>query len=227
MAVYKKGDYIGEKLLIDGPAGKLQIQTSYPQDFSPEQPMVIISHPHPLYGGNMTSKVVYNVARAFNEMGYAAIRYNFRGVAQSEGEFDSGIGETKDLLTVVQFFAQRHPESSITLAGFSFGAYITVRAISTSAQLELSPTISPILSLSAMLLVAPPVSMYDFSDLAIANIPWMVIQGGKDEIVDPQQVAAWAAKQLYKPQFHYLQDADHFFHGEMDWLREVITTNWT
>lgn len=226
MAAYKKGNYMGEKLLIDGPAGKLQIQTSYPQDFSSAQPIVVISHPHPVYGGNMNNKVVYHIARAFNQMGYAAIRYNFRGVEQSEGEFDQAKGELEDLATVVQFFTQRHPESSLALAGFSFGAYITARAIATNALSAGPSSTSLPLSPSAVLLVAPPVSLYDFSDLVIDRLPWMVIQGGEDDIVDPQQVDSWVAKQHHPPQYHCLPDADHFFQGKMDGLRGVIKSYW-
>ena len=212
--VFKKGSYRGEKLLIDGPAGKLQVQTSYPQNFSPGQPLAVISHPHPVYGGNMTNKVVYNIARAFNEMGYAVIRYNFRGVEQSEGQYDNGIGELEDLEAVTQFFTRRHPDSLITLAGFSFGAYITARA-------------EAVLSPAGVLLVAPPVSMYDFNALTIGAKTWIVIQGGQDEIVDPQQVSLWVENQEPAPDYFYLDHADHFFHGEMEWLRDVITSHWT
>ncbi len=213
MAVYKKGNYLGEKLLIDGPAGKLQVQCSYPEHFLQAHPLAVISHPHPLYGGNMSNKVVYNIARACNDLGYAAVRYNFRGVDQSQGNFDHGKGETDDLSAVVQFYRQRHPQSAIVLAGFSFGAYITAKA-----QSVLSP--------GGLILAAPPVSMYDFKHIIISDIPWMVLQGGNDEIVDAAQVAAWVEEQGNLSGYYYRQQADHFFHGEMDWLRGVITSSW-
>ena len=117
------------KLLLPGPAGQLEVMTS-----SAEQPIrhptaiAVICHPHPLFGGTMHNKVIYTLARCFNSMGLASVRFNFRGVGLSQGVYDNGIGETDDLLAVLTWLKQSCPESVIWLAGFSFGAYVAARA---------------------------------------------------------------------------------------------------
>lgn len=204
----------GEELLLDGPAGPLEVLTSCPDCYQEHHPIVIICHPHPLYGGSLKNKVVHILAETFNAMGMLSVSFNFRGVGKSTGHFDHGRGETDDLLAVVAFFRARHPQAPLWLAGFSFGAYVALRG-HRQAQAE------------RLLLVAPPVSMFDFSTAPEVEIPWMVIQGGQDAIIEPAAVARWVAARPRRPDYQWMADADHFFHGRLNRLREVVVNHWS
>ncbi len=203
----------GEELLIPGPSGPLQALTSCPACYQGTNPVAIVCHPHPLYGGSMSNKVVHILAETFNEMGLLSVTFNFRGVGKSVGRFDKGIGETEDLLAVVNWVRERYPGAPIWLAGFSFGAYVAARAC-VPANAE------------RLLLVAPPVTMFDFSSVDVNGIPWMVIQGGKDEITAPEAVSRWACAQPNRPEYHWMAEADHFFHGRMNRLRDTLMKSW-
>jgi alpha/beta superfamily hydrolase len=204
---------IGEELLIQGPAGALEVLTSGPARFDPALPIAIICHPHPLHGGSLANKVVHIMAESFNALGLLSVTFNFRGVGRSEGRFSRGEGEVGDLLAVVGWFRSRYPEAPLWLAGFSFGAYVAARA-------------HRLAHAERLLLVAPPVNLFDFSPLPEITIPWMVIQGGRDEVTEPQTVAAWVHARPRRPEYCWMADADHFFHGRMNRLREAITGTW-
>ncbi len=203
----------GEELLIEGPAGQLQLLTSCPQCYQGESPIAVICHPHPLYGGSLNNKVVHILANTFNELGLLSVTFNFRGVGRSGGRFDNGLGETADLLAVVRWVRSRHPLAPLWLAGFSFGSFVALQA---AQQLQIE----------RLLLVAPPVSMFDFSNLKGPEGSWMVIQGGKDEVTAPEAVSAWVHRQWPRPRYEWLADADHFFHGRLNRLRERVLAAW-
>src|SRR5579862_4201640 len=116
-------------LILEGPAGNLELLTSYPE--VPRNPPIIavICHPHPLFGGNLHNKVIYILARSFHALGLSSVRFNFRGVGKSQGHYDHGIGETDDLLAVLQWLKNTCANPTIWLAGFSFGAYVAARAV--------------------------------------------------------------------------------------------------
>ena len=203
----------GEELLMPGPAGDLEVLTSCPECYQGTKPIAVVCHPHPLYGGSMKNKVVHILAETFNEMGLLSVTFNFRGVGRSRGRFDNGKGETDDLLAVVDFFRQRHPQAPIWLAGFSFGAYVAARGCEAVGA-------------ERLLLVAPPVTLFDFNGVEVKRIPWMVIQGGRDEIITPQEVSGWVHRQHNRPLYHWMADADHFFHGRMNRLRDTVMRAW-
>ena len=205
---------LGEHFLIPGPAGGLEALMACPQDRQDQSPIAIICHPHPLYGGSMSNKVVHMVAKTFGEMGMPTLRFNFRGVGHSQGRFDQGRGEVEDLMAVCDWFTQRYPEAPLWLAGFSFGSYIAFQAHKqTHAE--------------RLLLIAPPVTKFDFSAGAQIQIPWMVIQGGKDEIIAPEKVSAWVHRQGGGVAYECLGDADHFFHGRLNHIRDAIKQRWS
>ena len=205
---------IGEELLIAGPAGAIEVLTAGPARFDPQLPIAIICHPHPLYGGSLSNKVVHILAETFNAMGLLSVSFNFRGVGRSEGRFDNGIGETADLMAVVDWFRGRYPEAPLWLAGFSFGSFVAARA-HRQVQAE------------RLLLVAPPVKLFDFGQLPEVQRPWMVIQGGRDEITEPQAVSAWVHSRRCRPDYRWMADADHFFHGRMNRLRDTVAGAWS
>jgi alpha/beta superfamily hydrolase len=203
----------GEELLIPGPAGDIEVLTSCPECYAGDNPIAVICHPHPLYGGTMRNKVVHILAETFNSMGLLTVTFNFRGVEKSNGRYDRGVGETEDLKAVVEFFRKRHPEAPLWLAGFSFGAYVALRG---HQQVDAE----------RLLLVAPPVSLFDFSELPEVSVPWMVIQGGRDEVIAPEAVSRWLQQRQKRPVLRWMADADHFFHGRLNRVRDAVMTLW-
>jgi alpha/beta superfamily hydrolase len=204
----------GGELILPGLAGDIEALTAYPPEFHDGQPIAIVCHPHSLHGGSMTNKVVHIIAKTLNELGVATLRFNFRGVGKSAGQFDQGRGEAEDLVALANWFRHKHAESPLWLAGFSFGAYVAARG-----QQQLTA--------ERLLLVAPPVSMFDFDALGqIEAENFLVIQGGKDEVIQPEAVANWVKGQETGPTFHWMTNADHFFHGRLTRLHDIIIRSW-
>lgn len=198
---------------IKGMEGDIETLITQPESVTESSPIVVISHPHPLYGGSMTNKVVHILAKSFSELGAITVRFNFRGVGKSEGKYNEGVGEAEDLQAIVAELKQWRPQAPIWLAGFSFGAYVTTRA---------HAVIQP----EKLLLVAPPVSMYAFDELAEIEIPWIVIQGGQDEVIDALAVKSWVSERENKPQLIWMEEAGHFFHGKLNDVKDSILQNW-
>lgn len=181
---------------------------------TPPEPLknttVVICHPHPLYGGTMHNKVIYTLARAFHQMGLRTVRFNYRGVGESQGEYGEGKGETEDLLTVLNWVKEVRPDDSIWLAGFSFGGYIAARG-------------SSLWPIKQLILIAPSVRHFQF-DFPIES-PLLLIQGDKDEVVPPEAVFKWAESLPDKPRVICMHEAGHFFHGRLTELRNLLVEN--
>lgn len=213
-----------EHFLIDGPVGKLAVTFSGPAiDASKTHEakrLAIICHPHPLHGGTKDNKVVHTLARAYRDLGIASLRFNFRGVGQSEGVHDHAKGEVQDLEAVMEY-ALRHYSMGASLqfilAGFSFGSFVAAKLAS---QLD-SPE-----CLSRLLLVAPPVHHYEFDTLVLDGFLVDVIQGDQDEIVPFEEVNAWANLQsdklAEKFKLKVINGATHFFHGRLVELKALV-----
>ena len=196
---------------IDGPAGRIEIALDAPDIDSVAQPVLaIVCHPLSTEGGSMHNKVVTMTARALRELGISVVRFNFRGVGHSAGVFDDGNGEREDLRAVAAWARQQHPDKALWLAGFSFGAWVTLRmAVAVEA--------------AALVSIAPPVGRsWDFDRIDLPNAPWLVIQGDADEIVDPQAVYAWLARLPRQPQLVRMPDTSHFFHRKLMDLRGAV-----
>ena len=196
---------------IDGPAGRIEIALDAPDIDSVAQPVLaIVCHPLPTEGGSMHNKVVTMAARALREVGATTLRFNFRGVGQSEGRFDDGVGELDDLRAVAAWARANHPDKILWLAGFSFGAYVSLR-------------LAVELRAAALVSIAPPVGRsWDFSAIEVPTAPWLVIQGEADEIVDPQAVFAWLATLPRQPRLVRMPDTSHFFHRKLIDLRGAL-----
>lgn len=199
--------------VITGKVGDIEVLIDRPETITESTPIAIISHPHPLYGGTMTNKVVHILAKSFSELNAITVRYNFRGVGKSAGKYDDGLGEAKDLQLLADELKQWHPQAPIWLAGFSFGAYVTARA-----QAAIKP--------EKLLLVAPPISMYPFEELAEIEVPWMVIQGGQDEVIDASAAKKWVSLRPNQPKFIWMEDSGHFFHGKLIEVKDVVLADW-
>lgn len=200
-------------LRIAGPAGGLQGLLEDPQlEATPLGPRIgfgVVCHPHPLYGGTMINKVVYTLARTLQEQGLPTLRFNYRGVGQSEGQYDEGRGETADALAVIAWGRARWPEAPLTLAGFSFGAMVALLA---------APAAQPV----RLITVAPAVTYAQFAAIEQPPCPWLIIQGQADELVDYREVAAFAARFSPAPVLRMLPGVDHFFNRRLPELREAI-----
>ncbi len=195
-----------EKGFIDGPAGRLQMLY---QPGKPGMPAVVVCHPHPQYGGTMRNKVVYWIARAFEDAGCSVLRFNFRGVEQSEGTWDEGAGEALDTAAALDWLHARHPESPLWLAGFSFGCYAGLQAARNDDRV------------SRMFAVAPAVSLWSFDFLTGDRRPLTVVSGSADEIVPFAAVQAWV-EQYPDIQFHVIEGAGHFFPEHMDEMTGIL-----
>jgi alpha/beta superfamily hydrolase len=201
-----------ERLLIPGPAGDIQALIETPADpvvdAGEVRAFAVVCHPHPLYGGTLDNKVVYTLARAFEELGAPAIRFNFRGVGTSTGQYDNGIGETEDALAVIAYGRQRWPRAALWLAGFSFGGAVAIRAAQRANPDQL-------------VAAAPAVTRVNVQDVVTPS-RWLIVQGASDDVVLPDAVLEWASKRSPAPTVNVLPGAGHFFHGQLLALREVV-----
>lgn len=197
--------------VIAGPAGGLQVRTEQRQ--GDPSFIAVVCHPHPLYGGTMDNKVVTTLVRMARDAGALAVRFNFRGVGDSDGQFDDGRGETDDLLSVLDWCRQQHPGRPIWLAGFSFGSWVAANGASRLADGGAAPV--------SLLLVAPPVHHYPFADLARTDCPVTVVQGMDDEVVPARDVLEWCRSTPLQPDVVSLEDCSHFFHGRLPDLRKA------
>ena len=196
-------------LLIPGAVGPLQAELQCSAENRDE--VAIICHPHPLYGGSLHNKVVHTLAKSLCQSGLHALRFNFRGVGQSAGEYDHGRGEQDDLLAVVGWVKESLPQARITLGGFSFGAWIALMACEQVAPRQL-------------LAVAPPIHTLGFATPHAPCCPVLLVQGEEDDVIEPQQVYDWAESWQ---QVHLLRvaGAGHFFHGRLNQLQTLVMEN--
>ena len=206
------------KSSFQGPAGALEIATDRPSGAS--RGVVVIAHPHPLFGGTMDNKVVQTLARAFVQCGWTAVRFNFRGVGGSAGSHDEGRGELDDLLAVVQHAAP--PEAAVAgesagamplaLAGFSFGAFVTTHAFArllSSRRIEKLVLVGTSVSRAA----AAPID-------AASHLNTLVLHGEQDDTVALSAVLDWARSQALP--VTVIPGAGHFFHGQLPLLKNLV-----
>ncbi|RFC36065.1 MAG: hypothetical protein DID90_2727554153 [Candidatus Nitrotoga sp. LAW] len=193
------------KVSILGPAGTLEIVAHIP-DVAPHA-IAVIAHPLPTMGGTMENKIVTTLAKTFAELGFAALRFNFRGVGTSSGEFDDGNGEVEDALTVTRYALSEYGDLPLILSGFSFGGYVQARA----AQ-QLPPR--------QLVLIAPAVTRYPMPPVPHNTL---LVHGELDEVVPLADVMQWARPQRLP--IVVLPGAVHFFHGRLDQLKEIVRHN--
>ncbi len=197
--------------LIQGPAGSLDVLVEEPD--SPPVALAVICHPHSLYGGSLTSKIVHQLARTFLEQGAICVRFNFRGVGESDGVFDNGQGEQADLLAVVDWARQNWPQPELWLGGFSFGGFVAIQAAA-----SLQP--------KRLVTVAPAVSFFPTADTDLSGTDWLLVQGDDDEVVPADTVVRWAESLPSQPKLTIVEGASHFFHGRLNDLKQVILDTW-
>jgi alpha/beta superfamily hydrolase len=196
-----------QKSSIQGLAGQIEMALDLPAE--PSKGVVVIAHPHPLFGGTMDNKVVQTLARAFTQCGWTAVRFNFRGVGASAGTHDNGNGELDDLLAVVRHAA---PSGRLALAGFSFGAFVTSNAF---AQLHAEREIE------SLVLVGVAASRFPVLPIpAEAHAKTLVIHGEQDDTVPLASVMDWARPQILP--VTVVPGVGHFFHGQLPLLKSLV-----
>lgn len=199
-----------EVLLLAGPVGPLETRLEFADAAAPApRAFGVACHPHPLFGGTMDNKVTHVLARAMNECGAPCFRFNFRGVGASGGQFDNGRGEADDLAVVVAEGRRRFPGAALWLGGFSFGAFVALRAAE-----KLAP--------DKLIAVAPPVARFELGSVVHPECDWLLVQGDADDVVPPDAVLSWAEQQKRKPRLHVLAGAGHFFHGRLHELKPLL-----
>lgn len=199
-----------QALVLAGPSGALETVVDA---VAAPRAIAIVCHPLSTEGGSLHNKVVTMTARALRECGASTVRFNFRGVGGSAGTFDEGRGEADDLRAVIAWVRAAHPSLPLWLGGFSFGAYVALKVAS-----DLAPAL--------LVSIAPPLERsWDFDALTVPDVPWVVVQGEEDEIVDAADVYAWIdglPPRAWPPRVVRMAGATHFFHGRLVDLRGAV-----
>jgi uncharacterized protein len=175
----------------------------------PGKRAVVVAHPHPLYGGTMHNNVVKAVADAYLENGYSTLRFNFRGVEKSEGEYDSGMGEKEDVKGALKCLSDMGKEH-IDLAGYSFGAWVIALGLEDYEKAK------------RVVMVSPPVDFIDFGFLKHNPRIELVISGSRDDIGGYRNIQKMLPKWNEHAVFKVIDGADHFYGGKEDELKEII-----
>ena len=194
------------RTIIDGPTGLLEIAFNLPA--ATPRGIALIAHPHPLQGGTLDNKVAQTLAKAFAALEYAAVRFNFRGVGQSAGTFDNGIGETDDALAALTHAKAELGDLPVALAGFSFGSFVQTR-------------VAHLVAPERMVLVGPAVNRFAMETVPADTI---VIHGEEDDVVPLADVFTWARPQQLP--VIVFPGCGHFFHGRLPQLQRMVTGMW-
>ncbi len=170
---------------------------------------VVITHPHPQYGGSMHNNVVESLVSAYGKGGFTTLRFNFRGVGRSEGHYDEGVGERDDVRGAIAYL-KGLGINAIHLAGYSFGAWVNAQAIS---DLE---------DVAQMIMVSPPVNFMDFSFLSHNAKIKLIISGERDDIAPPEMIQAFLPGWNNDSAFHTIKEADHFYGGQTGEIEAIV-----
>jgi alpha/beta superfamily hydrolase len=201
------------EVIFAGPDGRLEGR--YHPQKAKDAPIALILHPHPQFGGTMNQKIVYNLHYAFHRLGFSVLRFNFRGVGRSQGEFDQGIGELSDAAAALDYMQSLNPNAKTTwVAGFSFGAWIGMQL------LMRRPEISGFVS------VAPPANMYDFTFLAPCPSSGIIINGAADRVAPAADVQKLVDK-LHQQKgititHEVVPEASHFFEKQLESMIQTV-----
>ena len=172
----------------------------------------LVCHPHPLFGGTMHNKVVYQAAKSLDMLGLPVLRFNFRGTGMSEGKHDRGDGERGDVRAALDFLATEFPGVPLLVAGFSFGCWVGLRAGCEDARVH------------SLIGLGAPVNNADFSYLRECLKPKLFVQGANDQFGDPEKLRTIVAALPGQNKVVVVEDADHFFAGKLDQVYAAIAT---
>jgi len=173
---------------------------------------VVITHPHPLYGGDMNNFIVDLIVRAYQKKGFTTLRFNFRGTGKSQGNYDDGTGEQEDVRAAIATLSKMDIKK-IDLAGYSFGAWVNALAIGKSDFID------------NMVMVSPPVGFVDFSPVNSISSLKLVVTGSNDDIAPADRIKTMYPEWNPKAQLKILNGADHFYSGCLDELESVLSSH--
>lgn len=202
-------DVFHRSFFLAGPAGQLEAQLWTSRVENPAF-AALVCHPHPLYGGTMHNKVVYQTAKAIHQLGAPVLRFNFRGAGMSAGEHDRGVGERDDVRAALDYLAAEFPGKPVVLAGFSFGSYVGLRVGCEDARV------------TRLIALGLPVDNVDASFLRGCGKPKLFIQGGNDQFGSRANLEALFASLPEPKRLVFIGGADHFFEGHLEELAPVI-----
>lgn len=192
------------------PAEGVQLEANLREPKDPPRGAAVVCHPHPVYGGTMDNRIVYRAAKAAAAAGYAALRFNFRGVGQSTGQFDQGIGEKKDVLAALGWLEKKYPGLPLALIGYSFGAWVGLQVACSEPLIK------------AMIGIAPPLNLYDFEFLAANPKAALYIVGTNDEFCSQENLARLKPRLPATSSVHILDGAEHFFMEQTEIVEGLI-----
>lgn len=175
---------------------------------------VVITHPHSLYGGNMYNPVVEAISQAYQKKNYTTLKFNFRGVGKSEGEYDNGIGEQQDVIAALTYLYESGIQT-IDLAGYSFGAWVNAKLCAQSAW-------NYPFALPALVMVSPPVGFLDFGDVKILPRLKLVISGSEDEIAPVELIKTQVQQWNSETRLKIISGADHFYSEDLGTLQSIM-----
>lgn len=208
---------------FEGPAGRIEAIIKEPAAVVTRA--AIVCHPHPLFGGTMHNKVVFRIARSFQNAGFAVLRFNFRGAGKSEGEHDNGRGEQEDLQAAIKFVERKYADAEVWLAGFSFGSAVMLRA-AVCDDLALDRDEHGSLTsgrVRAIVATGVPVSSYDLTGIARCGKPKLFVQGSLDEYGSVEDLERLFATLDEPKELKIIHGADHFFEGHLTELEHTIS----
>jgi len=203
---------------LTGPAGPLEALLDEPAriEGTPLRAAVVFAHPHPQFGGTMHTKAVFQGAKGLTRIGCAVLRFNFRGVGRSAGQFDKGEGEQADFRAALDYMSARHPGARLWTAGFSFGAWV---ALEVGAEDE---------RVSALIGIAPPVATsisgqkYTFEKTLASTKPKFFVQGEADEVCPLEAMWAFYARLPEPKELVLIDSATHLFEGQAAEVGEAL-----
>ena len=201
------------EVIFPGPEGR--IEARYHHGKEPNAPIAIILHPHPANGGTMNNKVVFNLFRTFAEQGFNVLRFNFRGVGRSEGRFDNGEGELSDAAAALDWLQAQNPNANnCWVAGFSFGAWISMQLLMRRPEID------------GFVSISPPANLYDFNFLAPCPVSGLIVQGDQDSIVPHESVSRLVTKLNSQKgiaiDYRLMEKTGHFFETQLDTLNSHV-----
>ncbi len=210
-----KAAHESRNFFLEGPAGRLEAILWKPVAQQLPQLAALVCHPHPLFGGTMHNKVVYQAAKTLDALGLPVLRFNFRGAGLSEGMHDRGRGEQGDVQAAVDFLASEFPRVPLLLAGFSFGCWVGLRVGCADERVQ------------ELIGMGTPVNSSDFSFLLNCEKPKLFVHGANDEHGALAKVEALVESLPGENRLVVIREADHFFVGKLDQVDAAIRNSVT
>lgn len=201
------------EVIFNGPDGRLEGRYHHVKDET--APVAIILHPHPQYGGTMNNQMVYSLFQTFKARGFAVLRFNFRGVGRSQGEFDQGTGELSDAASALDWLQNLKPDAKACwIAGYSFGAWIGMQLLMRRPEVE------------GFISISPPANMYDFTFLAPCPSSGLIVHGTSDDVVPEPDVKKLVEKLKTQKgitiDYEKLEGASHFYEKETEQVTDMV-----